>query len=110
MFKGRTTEEFKQDKVVVMWAYHHGTRIDFSDPGRQTDNAFIDSLNGWFRDECLNIHWLETLKEAQRLIEAWRIDYNESSLQMTFGNKTPAECLLRAIPSPSTLGKKVAEN
>jgi putative transposase len=110
MFKGRTTEEFKQDTVVVMWAYHHGTRIDFSDPGRQTDNAFIDSLNGWFRDECLNIHWFETLAEAQRLIEAWRIDYNESHPQMFPGNKTSAEYLLPVIPSPSAQGKKAAEN
>jgi hypothetical protein len=47
-----------------------------------------------------NIHWLETLAEAQHLIDAWRIEYNESRLQMAFGNKTPAECLLRAIPSP----------
>ena len=110
MFKGRTTEEFKQDTVVVMWAYHHGTRIDFSDPGRQTDNAFIDSFNGWFRDECLNIHWFETLAEAQRLIEAWRIDYNENRPHIALGNKTPAEYLLQAIPSPSAQGKKAAEN
>jgi putative transposase len=52
-----------------------------------------------------NIHWFETLAAAQRLIAPWRIDYNESRAHMAFGNKTPAECLLRAIPSPSPQGK-----
>ncbi len=97
-------------QLVDLWAYHHGTRIDFSRPGKPTDNAFIESFNGSLRDECLNIHWLETLAEAQHLIDAWRIEYNESRLQMAFGNKMPAECLLRAIPSPSAQGKKAAEN
>jgi len=60
-------------QLVDLWAYHHGTRIDFSRPGKPTDNAFIESFNGSLRDECLNIHWFETLAEAQRLIEAWRI-------------------------------------
>jgi putative transposase len=57
-----------------------------------------------------NIHWFETLAEAQRLIEAWRIDYNESRPHMALGNKTLAEYFLQAIPSPSAQGKKAAEN
>ena len=61
------------EQLVDLWAYHHGTRIDFSRPGKPTDNAFIESFNGSLRDECLNVHWFETLVEAQRLIEAWRI-------------------------------------
>ena len=71
-----------------------------------SDNAFIESFNGSLRDECINIHWFETLAEAQRLIEAWRIDYNESRPHMALGNKTPAEYLSQAIPSPSAQGKK----
>ena len=59
---------------------------------------------------CADIHWFETLAEAQRLIEAWRIDYNESRPHMALGNKTPAEDLLQALPSPSAQGKKAAEN
>ena len=92
-------------QLVDLWAYHHGTRIDFSRPGKPTDNAFIETFNGSLRDECLNIHWFETLAEAQRLIEAWRIDYNESRPHMALGNKTPAEYLLQAIPSPQAQGK-----
>jgi hypothetical protein len=57
-----------------------------------------------------NIYWFETVAEAQRLIEAWRIEYNEICLQRAFGNKTLAEYLLQAIPSPSTQSKKTAEN
>jgi putative transposase len=57
-----------------------------------------------------HIHWFETLAEAQHLIEAWRIDYKESRPHMALGNKTPAEYLLRAIPSPATQGKKTIEN
>jgi putative transposase len=57
-----------------------------------------------------NIHWFETLAEAQRLIEPWRIDYNESRPHMALGNKTPTKCLFLAIPSPSAQTKKAAEN
>ena len=64
--------------LVDLWAYHQGTRIDFSRPGKPTDNAFIETFNGSLRDECLNVHWFETLAEARRLIEAWRVEYNES--------------------------------
>jgi hypothetical protein len=57
-----------------------------------------------------NIHWFETLAEAQRLIEAWRIDYNESRPHMAFGNKTPTEYLSLGIHSSSAPEKKAAEN
>lgn len=60
--------------LVDLWAYHHGTRIHFSRPGKPTDNAFIETFNGSLRDECLNIHWFQTLAEARCLIEAWRIE------------------------------------
>jgi putative transposase len=61
------------------------------------------------RDERLNIHWSETLAEAHRLIEAWRIEYNESRPNMPLGDKTPAEYLLQAISSALAQGKKAAE-
>ena len=47
--------------LVDLWAYHHGTRIDFSRPGKPTDNAYIETFNGSLRDECLNLHWFETI-------------------------------------------------
>lgn len=77
-------------RLLDMWAYHHGPRIDFSRPGKPTDNAFIESFNGSFRDECLNVHWFESIEQASKEIEGWRIDYNESRPHMAHGNIPPA--------------------
>ena len=46
-------------RMFDLWAYHHGVRIDFSRPGKPTDNCFIETFNGSLRDECLNVHWFE---------------------------------------------------
>jgi putative transposase len=59
-------------KAMDLWAYTNGVHLDFIRPGKPTDNAFIESFNGTFRNECLNVHWFETLAEAKQLIEAWR--------------------------------------
>ena len=64
-------------RVVDFWAYQHAVRIDFSRPGKPSDNGHIEAFNGSFRRECLNAHWFRTLDEARRRIEAWRRDYNE---------------------------------
>jgi putative transposase len=90
--------------LVDLWAYHHGVRIDFSRPGKPTDNAFIETFNGSLRDECLNVHWFETISEARRLIEDWRIDYNESRPHMALGNIPPGEYALRARTSTDPIG------
>ena len=82
--------------LVDLWAYHHQVRLDFSRPGKPTDNAYIETFNGSLRDECLNLHWFETLAEARRLIEAWRIDYNMNRPHMALGNIPPAEYALQA--------------
>ena len=81
--------------LVDLWAYHHNVRIDFSRPGKPTDNAFIETFNGSLRDECLNLHWFDNLAEAKRLIEAWRIDYNVSRPHMGIGNIPPREYALQ---------------
>jgi putative transposase len=57
--------------LVDLWAHHHGARFDFSRPGKPTDNAFIETFNRSLRDECLKVHWSETITEARRLIEDW---------------------------------------
>jgi len=82
--------------LVDLWAYHHQVRLDFSRPGKPTDNAYIETFNGSLRDECLNLHWFETLVEARQLIEAWRIDYNVSRPHMALCNIPPAEYALQA--------------
>ncbi|WP_435693844.1 IS3 family transposase [Rhizobium lusitanum] len=85
--------------MVDLWAYHHKARIEFSRPGRPTDNAFIESFNGSLRDECLNVHWFETLSEARRQIEAWRREYNESRPHAALGYLTPSEYAGGAVTS-----------
>jgi putative transposase len=78
-------------QAVDLWAYQNEMKIDFSRPGKPTDNAFVESFNGTFRAECLNAHWFGTLAEAKRLIEAWRQEYNESRPHRSLGERTPGE-------------------
>ena len=73
------------------WAHDHGVQLYFIDPGKPTQNAYIESFNGRFREECLNLHWFSTLDEAQRIIEDWRIDYNESRPHSSLRYQTPEE-------------------
>ncbi len=73
------------------WAHDHGVQLYFIDPGKPTQNAYIESFNGRFREECLNLHWFSTLIEAQRIIEDWRIDYNESRPHSSLKYQTPEE-------------------
>jgi len=72
-----------------LWAYQRDVTLDFSRPGKPTDNAFIESFNGKFRAECLNAHWFMSLDDARRKCEAWRRDYNEERPHSAIGNKTP---------------------
>ena len=62
-------------QAMDLWAYQHGVWIDFSRPGKPTDNAHVESFNGTFRQECLNAHWCMTLSEAKEIIEVWRPEY-----------------------------------
>jgi putative transposase len=96
-------------QLVDLWAYHHKVRIDFSRPGKPTDNAFIETFNGTLRDECLNLHWFKTLAEARSIIEAWRREYNESRPHMALGHQTPQEYLLQRSPSGSRKGVTAGE-
>lgn len=59
--------------------------------GRPVENAFIESFNGWLRDECLNVHQFATLAEAQAVIEVWRCDYNQQRPYSSLGHLTPDE-------------------
>ena len=80
-------------RILDLWAYHNRVRIDFSRPGKPTDNGHVETFNGSLRDECLNVHWFDSLCLAKAIIEAWRHDYNESRPHMALGNLTPAEYL-----------------
>ena len=69
--------------------YQRGVVLDFSRPGKPTDNAYIEAFNGRFRAECLNQHWFLTLADATEKLEAWRRYYNEERPHGAIGNKVP---------------------
>lgn len=76
-------------KEMDRWAYEHQVTMDYSRPGKPTDNPFVESFNGSFRDECLNAHWFLSLEDAVQKIEAWRRDYNEYRPHSSLDNLTP---------------------
>lgn len=78
-------------KAFDQWAYHHGVTARLIQPGKPTQNAYIESFNGKLRDECLNEHWFRTLHQARTLIAAWRRDYNEQRPHSSLGYLSPAQ-------------------
>ena len=92
-------------KSLDWWAYFNGVKLDFSRPGKPTDNAVIESFNGRLRQECLNQHWFLSLDDAQRIVDAWRTDYNEDRPHSSLENLTPAQFARRErLNSVSTKG------
>ena len=92
-------------QIVDQWAYRNGVALHFIDPGKPVQNAFIESFNGKFRDECLNQSWFTSLEDARRIIEAWREDYNTVRPHSSLGYRTPeeyaAEVVARPAPPPT---------
>jgi len=78
-------------KELDRWAYENQVTMDFSRPGKPTDNPFIESFNGSFRDECLNAHWFLSLEDATEKIAAWRDEYNHYRPHSSLDDQTPAE-------------------
>lgn len=78
-------------KDLDAWAYWKKIKLDFIRPGKPIENAYIESFNGRLREECLNDQLFLSLEDAQRKLEAWRIDYNEARPHSSLGNRTPQE-------------------
>jgi putative transposase len=78
-------------QVLDKWSYRTGVQLSFIRPGKPNENAYIESFNGKFRDECLNEHWFLNLAHARGVIEAWRIEYNNERPHSSLGNRTPQE-------------------
>ncbi len=76
-------------KAMDRWAYENKVILDFSRPGKPTDNAFIESFHGSVRAECLNENWFLSLEDAREKIESWRCDYNEQRPRSSLGNLAP---------------------
>ena len=86
-------------KALDLWAWLNGVTLDFSRPGKPTDNAFIESFNGSFRAECLNASWFLSLADARSKCEAWRTDYNQFRPHSSIGQKTPIELAKSSGPA-----------
>ena len=78
-------------KALDQWAWENGVQLDFTRPGKPTDNGLCESFNGRLRDECLNVNEFETIDQARQKIEAWRIDYNEQRPHGALGHLTPSK-------------------
>ena len=91
-------------KVMDRWAYERGIELDFSRPGKPTDNAKVESFNGRLRQECLNAHWFLSLEDARRKIDEWRQYYNEARPHSALQWATPAEFARQAGKPPCPAG------
>ena len=76
-------------RTLDAWAFARGVTLRFIRPGKPIENAYVESFNGKFRDECLNEHWFPNLVDAKTLIEAWRVDYNTVRPHGSLAGRTP---------------------
>jgi putative transposase len=77
--------------ALDQWAYQRGAKLHFIRPGKPVENAYIESFNGKFRDECLNSNWFADLLHARSVIEAWRVDYNDVRPHSSLDGLAPSE-------------------
>ena len=90
-------------RAMLDWAYTRGVTLRAIQPGKPTQNAFVESFHGRFREECLNEHWFVNLAHAQRVIEGWRREYNEERPKKALGGLTPAAYARRPMTKTSTV-------
>jgi putative transposase len=81
-------------KALDQWAYLNGVQLDFSRPGKPTDNGLIEAFNGRLRQECLNESWFLSLEDAREKVETWRKQYNIDRPHGALGNMAPLEYAL----------------
>lgn len=82
-------------KALDAWAFQKGVKLDFTTPGKPTENGFVESFQGRFRDECLNAEIFLNLEDAKTKIGAWRDHYNRYRPHSALGNLSPTEYLRR---------------
>jgi len=91
-------------RAMLTWAYERGLTLRLIEPGKPNQNAYIESFNGRFRDECLNEHWFTTVAHAKVVIETWRREYNDERPKKALGGLTPT-----AYARQLTTGQKTAK-
>lgn len=90
-------------RAMLTWAHRHQVVLRLIEPGKPNQNAYIESFNGRFRDECLNEHWFTSLAHAQEIIEDWRRDFNEQRPKKALGGLTPAQYARQLNEKPVTV-------
>jgi putative transposase len=87
-------------KALDQWAWENGVQLDFTRPGKPTDNGLCESFNGRLRDECLNVNEFVSIEHARHRIEAWRVDYNDHRPHGALGHLTPKQVRNEAPKRP----------
>ena len=83
-------------KSMFFWSRRQGVKLQFIQPGKPTQNAFVESFNGKFRDYCLNLNWFASLEDARETIDAWREHYNDVRPHRSLGRIPPSVFAQRA--------------
>jgi putative transposase len=83
-------------RALAAWSEERGVRLEFIQPGKPAQNAYIESFNGRLRDECLNANWFTSLSDARRKVETWRLDYNQQRPHSSLDYLSPAEFARKA--------------
>jgi putative transposase len=90
-------------RAMLTWAHNRRLTLRLIEPGKPNQNAYIESFNGRFRDECLNEHWFTSLAHARAVIEDWRREYNEERPKKSLGGLTPAAYARKLMTETSTV-------
>lgn len=91
-----------EGQALDVWSFENEVQLAFIRPGKPVENAYVESFNGKFRDECLNEHWFVTMAQARRIIERWRIEYNQERPHQSLQNLTPAHYAAMLMKRPKT--------
>ena len=90
-------------RAMLTWAHQRGIKLTLIEPGKPNQNAYIESFNGRFRDECLNEHWFTSMAHARSVIETWRREYNEERPKKGLGGLTPSAYAKQLAEKAATL-------
>lgn len=82
---------------MIAWSEERGVRLEYIQPGKPVQNAYVESFNGRLRDECLNANWFTSLKDARQRIESWREDYNQHRPHSSLNYLPPVEFAFRQL-------------
>jgi putative transposase len=89
-------------KDLDRWAYWNHVELDFSRPGKPSDNALVEAFNSRFRQECLNQHWFTSLEDTKAKLSAWQMEYNTERPHSSLGYRSPIQCEPKSINEKAT--------